>query len=301
MTSNILDVFQALRREEHGRPIIECGFSIVFYFRPPWRETPAIASAIERFVALLPPGTLRHAWRTSYLQPLKSTASALRKLRAIDETGGTLIYWTSASHHGEAPEASVWLQLSGEPPPIGQLRLEVPATIALDKTGDAWWTWVRELAADLPFDQGHAGWAVHHKSNSGNRNLGTGLEVACAAIGLNAEVPNANWKPAANELVDFGWVTFLGPGLVKHAGGRPAIEKTGAEVAAVGDGLAIRAAASPPIGYHDRSDLEHLPAVAALLGPLCHREMEKHDFILAYRNRLAAGAQTIERRVDAAE
>lgn len=272
----------------HGqeRVVMRPVLGMVFYCRAALPEIgPRIASAVERYIAMLPPGTLTHAkkghWRALNKGTLTKDKNFLRKPPA------DAAYFTLSLRAGDgdavdhAIEVEVW---SGA---ATRVACTFPRTLAADDAVRRF----AEIADILQFTSGMAGHTVAERDSC---NVYEGVHWDSAPLYARCLGFAPRYRGHAMGREDAAvahWLTFLAHPLVALLGGEAALAHAigSAQLQRSEAGVCIRASAAAPIGVMTNPrDLGALPDVARALRALrpgsdeeCTRQHARWDAVPA--------------------
>ncbi len=236
---------------------------------------PALGEALERFLAAIPPDTLRSCWAGESMKKL-TPQRIKRDLKTLGNMPKSMEQFYLQYSQGEngAPGTHGVLILADrfEEEHVTRtnlLRLEFPPDGAEGDRLDTLLTFVKDVAAHFPYSVGSVGFgfSYHIFDRFARKQINAMLPryLAFDASSIYPRLFMRGRTPTA------AWINLLDAPTLQQLGGREALERAvpAAEVAQVGNGVMVRAARRPPVGDVNRRapDIGLLPALARFMKP----------------------------------
>jgi hypothetical protein len=240
-------------------------FGMYFYFaEPPSTVGPAMAAAIEQYIAQIAPVELTHyksgRWNALKKGGLKQQLAKLRKNQFADVAMRDV--------DGDATDFAFSAELRG----VSELVFTYPRTL----DPEVLYTRFVEFARALSPESGSAGYTLAQRDNC---NVYEGVSwdsatVYARCLGFERH-PMREWNPGT---AGAHWLTLLDAKLAKKCGGVAALKKAigKAKLEEIDGAVVIRAAKRPPIGLATNpADIGALPSVAKAIAKV--RSHDKAD------------------------
>lgn len=232
---------------------------------------PHIARAIEAYMNLLPPGTLRCFKKANGepgmldakvisrdLKKLKSGKADLVEMRYYSGTPGSLgEYGLVVDSNNPEPDFSSDANL---------LRLEFPPGVGESEGLEKFVSFASALAAELPFQTAHAGYALVYLDSLEGEAYHALPSILARYLGIDpAHIPSR--LDMRDRVPDPRWLMFLNHETVARLGGPQVFASSGAVQQALPNGLQLRGAKCPPLGDVNRGakDIGVLPELARIM------------------------------------
>lgn len=284
MVVTMKDPFTKL--DANGDIIVRSAFIIVFFSSQPF---PAVASSFgrtflawEKFVPDEAKSWVSVGASSSSYK--RANAQALARCRAqFDTTKATEREFSHFELRGpEQWHPAYEFDFTGlRDPGQGEARASSYVQITLPTTHvgaeqlEQTLTFIREIAALLPYDSGYASLALAHGAESDETDFAEAVRgLIKRHPGLDVYLNDTSALLMGRHLRGAYWLTFLGPEFVAELGGQAKLcaqVGAGVEISAVGHGLMLRAGDLPEAGdVNHKFDLPLVRSVARALEPVTY-------------------------------
>jgi hypothetical protein len=266
--------FAPVRVKHDKELLIRDGFMLAWFLRGSIGKTrKAIASALERYIAFVPPDMLR--WSL-----LGSNSTTVRAFNAstVSRAQGMLAksdvyFWLGSDDAPETgkpqkaePNCPAYLfHLNADSDPTGTLEMRFASDFVWQVGVDAIVEFATEVTSELPIVSGYGSLelAMHPMVMSlSSRQHEAAMPIAIAHPGYDLASNDSTNHLLGAHARGARWLTMLGPDLAPKV--KSGLAKTGAELIAAGKNLIVRAGAEP----HPDPDPKLLGKVAKALLPV---------------------------------
>jgi hypothetical protein len=290
MSRSIDEVVADVVAVDEELTIVRLSFDIVLYTSEDFTNIPdAVLSFYRRALALAPPGALKWHATENMSKHKPVTPKVLDMLPQWLRPGAperpiVHIYLKDGATYADAPGYSIWIwgNEPGEESSHGVdsnvLRCAIPAEAAKDRITELR-DLVLELCREVPFDSGHAGYALETTRYRQEASDRAAFRASMRYPGLDIGNPIADSVALAQEAIKgVNWLTIVSHDMLKRIGGLKVIaSKLPKEVIVheVPRGAMFQAGPRPVAGDEATDDLAPYRAVykafAELQQPLLER------------------------------
>jgi Protein of unknown function (DUF3396) len=252
------------------RPVI----AVNFYFAKDTSEIgPALANAIEHYLALIPRDELKCAKLANGDDGPLSSRILQRDLKKLRGSNTSLfeIRYHSGKPANIGPFGIVIISDCLEPdlPTFTNiLRFEFSPEMENESGYPTLVRFMADIAAILPFQSGFAGYALAYLDGFQNRAYDFLPGILTRYIGIDPGY-TTSYSFMRGATPDAHWITLLSDGILESLGGRNALAKAcpKTEIVKMPNGVLIRAAKEPPIGDVNRGakDIGRMPDIAKFM------------------------------------